>query len=270
MGRVTIDKHLLMTTGVRFMNDLVLVEKNGPIAILTLNRSARHNSLVPEFLQELNKRISDISADNSIRAVILQANSPSFSTGGDMKGFLDHMDNLQSYATEIVGLLNETILALLALPGPLIALVHGLVTGGSIGLVLAADIVLVTPEASFTPYYSVVGFSPDGGWTALLPKIIGPKRTFEIIARNLTITAEIAVELGLASSVVPADSIRERGLELARQLCQMKAGSVRRTKTLLVKSTDTVAADLERERKQFVQQIASEEARYGIEAFFRH
>ena len=244
---------------------LVLTDRLGSIAVLTLNWVERHNSLVPVLLEELLAALADVAADSGVRAVVLQANGRSFSTGGDVAGFAAHRGDLAAYASEIVGLLNQAILALVELPVPVVAAVHGIVTGGSLGLVLGCDVVLVAPEASFTPYYSVVGFSPDGGWTAMLPGIIGPKQAAEVLLRNLTITAEQAVAWGLASRIVPAESIRDEARAVAQDLAAKKPGSVRHTRRLLAQGD--WAARLEAERAHFVEQIVTEEARQGISAF---
>jgi 2-(1,2-epoxy-1,2-dihydrophenyl)acetyl-CoA isomerase len=249
------------------MSSLVLTERTGPVAIVTLNRPERHNSLVPALLHELLAALEGIRAAPDVRAVVLQANGRSFSTGGDLRGFYVHLDDLASYARRIVGQLNQVILALIELPVPVVAAVHGMVTGGSLGLVLGCDVVLVAPGASFAPYYSVVGFSPDGGWTALLPGFVGHKRAAEILYRNGTMSAEQAVAWGLASRVVPADSIREEALRIATGIAAGKRGSIAAGKRLLQPALGDVAARLEAERIRFVEQIGTEEARQGIVTF---
>lgn len=249
------------------MNQLVLLERTESIAVLTLNRPERHNSLVPALLDELLSTLKKLAGEPWVRAVVLQASGRSFSTGGDVRGFSAHLDDLEAYAGEIVGLLNRVILALVGLPVPVVAAVHGIVTGGSLGLVLGADTVLVAPEASFTPYYSVVGFGPDGGWTAMLPAIIGSKRTAEVLLCNRTITAEQAVAWGLASRVVPGNLIRDEAFCVACDIAGKKPGSVRHTRRLLGMAYGDLAGRLEAERVRFVEHITSEEARQGIVAF---
>jgi enoyl-CoA hydratase/carnithine racemase len=251
----------------RSVSQSVLLERSGPVAILTLNRPERHNSLVPPLLQEMLAALETIRAQAAVRAVLLQANGRSFSTGGDVQGFYNHLDTLETYANAVVGLLNRVILTLLDLPVPIVAAVHGIVTGGSLGLVLAADIVLVTPETSLTPYYSVVGFSPDGAWTALLPAVIGPKRAAAVLMLNQTITAEQAVGWGLAQRMVPVERIREAALGTAQEIASKKAGSLLHTKRLLGLTYGEVATLLETERSRFVQQITTKEARSGIVDF---
>ncbi len=249
------------------MNELVQYERLGPVAILTLNRPERHNSLVPELLEALLARLAQIEAEPGVQAVVLQANGRSFSTGGDVGGFADHLASLETYALRIVGLLNQAILALLRLPAPAVAAVQGIVSGGSMGLVLACDLVLVAPEVTFTPYYSVVGFSPDGGWTAMLPAIIGPKQAAAILMRNQAIAADKALAWGLVNQIVAADRLRSQALEVAQDIAAKKPGSIRHTKRLLLGSQGDVARRLEEERQRFAHQIATPEARQGIAAF---
>lgn len=251
------------------MGDLVLTDIEGPIARLTLNRPTRHNSLIPAILEELVAVLGDIQANPQVRVVLLGAKGLSFSTGGDVLGFYEHLDSIGDYAERMLGLLNDTIMAMLSLQVPVIAAVQGIVTGGSLGLVLAADIVLVTPEASFTPYYSVVGFSPDGGWTALLPDFIGAKRVAGVLMTNRTITAEEAVAWGLANCLISSQEIHAQALKTAEQIAAMKPGSLRSARTLLWRDPDQVKSRLDAERIAFVKQIQSEEARMGMEAYLK-
>jgi 2-(1,2-epoxy-1,2-dihydrophenyl)acetyl-CoA isomerase len=246
---------------------LVLVGRNGPVVTLTLNRADRHNSLVPELLTEMLSGIEAVAADESVRAVVLAAAGRSFSTGGDVRGFYEQGDRVAEYARQTVGLLNEVIVAMLAVPQPIIAAVHGMVTGGSLGLVLGSNIVLVSPEATFTPWYNVVGFSPDGGWTALLPVVIGRQRAARVLLTNATITAEQAVAWGMASDIVPAENIAARAAEIADVIAGMQPGSVRHTKVRLSGDLAAIAAGLEDERRHFVDQIVTAEAREGMARF---
>lgn len=249
------------------MSELVLRDARAPIATLTLNRPERHNSLVPELLRELLSALDGLREQTELRTLILQANGRSFSTGGDVQAFYDHREQIETYAHEIVGLLNRVIVALIELPVPIVAAVHGIVTGGALGLVLASDIVLVAPEASFTPYYSVVGFSPDGGWTAMLPPLIGQKRASEILLLNQTISAEQAVAWGIANRIVTADRIRDEARAIAESLAQKKWSSLQHTKRLLWQDSSILAASLEEERIRFCEQSVTVAAREGMQAF---
>ncbi len=248
------------------MNALVWREQTKSIATLTLNRPERHNSLIPELLNDLLLALNDVAG---ARVMVLQANGRSFSTGGDVRAFYDQRDEAAAYAQRIVGLLNETIEALLRFPAPTIAAVHGRVTGGSIGLVLACDLVIVSPQASFTPYYNVVGFSPDGGWTALLPGLIGYARTAESLLTNATITAQQAVEWGIANRLVEASRVREEARTLAESIAALKINSGRRTIQLLRAHKLAARPGLRAELQQFVEQIVTAEAQAGMRDFLK-
>lgn len=249
------------------MSELVLRQINGPVAVLTLNRPERHNSLVPALLAELLAHLTAVATDTDLRALVLQANGRSFSTGGDARGFVEHAADIAAYSAGIVGLLNKCLLALIDLPLPVITAVQGQTTGGSMGLVLASDLVLAAPEASFTPFYSVVGPSPDGGWTALLPRIIGRRRAAAVLYNNETITAETAVALGLANELVPQAQLRSRALALAQDIAAKKRGSIRRTKQLLWADRAEIAAALENERAHFIQEMSEGAGLTGFQTF---
>ena len=245
---------------------MILLDFDPPLATVTLNRPERHNSLVPELLKQLLAALAEVAARQDVRVLILQANGRSFSTGGDLGGFVEHRDDLKPYAEGLVGLLNETIVTLIDLPVPVVAAVHGIVTGGSLGLVLASDVALVTRQASFTPFYSVVGFSPDGGWTALLPDVIGQKRPADLLLTNGTMTAEQAVAWGLASRLVPEEDLQREARATALTVAAMQPGSVQAIRRRLWADVP-VAQRLEAERRSFVDQIVTAEAQAGMWAF---
>jgi 2-(1,2-epoxy-1,2-dihydrophenyl)acetyl-CoA isomerase len=249
------------------MARIVLQETIGPVAVVTLNRPERHNSLVPDFLREIFAAVAAVSPTPTIRALVLQANGRSFSTGGDALGFVEHSDDIELYAREIVGLLNQVILALIDLPVPVVTAVHSIVTGGALGFILGSDIVLMAPEASFTPYYSVVGPSPDGGWAGLLPLLIGPRRAAEVLYLNGTIDAGTAVSWGIANRIVPADRIRAEALAVANNIAAKKPGSIGHTKQLLNWHREELAARLDAELDHFVDQMVNGEGLAGFEEF---
>ncbi len=246
---------------------LVILEKEAPLATITLNRPQRHNSLVPALLHELLEAIGAVDADPDISVLLLQANGRSFSTGGDVRVFYDQRANLAAYAQEIVGLLNKVILRMLELRLPIVTAVHGMVSGDSLGFLLASDIVLIAPGANITPWYSVLGFSPNGGWTALLPTLIGQRRTAEILIQNRAISPQAAVAYGLANRVVAAGLIRLTARRIATEIAEKSAGSIRATKALLNGRYPNLEQALEAECTEFVRQIQTAEAQQGMAKF---
>ncbi|MBU2510436.1 enoyl-CoA hydratase/isomerase family protein [bacterium] len=251
------------------MGNQVLVATEGARGILTLNLPKRHNSLTPDFLESILIGINELNDNPEVKVILLKAEGISFSTGGDVRVFRERLADISLYSEEIVGALNQVMIAMVKISIPIITCVQGMVTGGSLGLVLASDIILVTHEASFTPYYSVVGFSPDGGWATILPRIIGQKRAAEVLLLNETITAEKAVLWGLANRLVDKEELFNEARKIANVLIENKTGSIARTKNLLWQDIDQLERLLEKERQQFVEQIQTDEARVGLQAFLR-
>jgi len=237
------------------------------VATITLDRTARHNTLVPEFIAALREAFRTADSTPDVAAVVLVANGPTFSTGGDVRGFWDHRNQLAAYARATVGGLHALMVEMMRLPKPIVTAVHGIVTGGSLGLVLASDIVLVSPDASFTPWYAVVGFSPDGGWTALLPDRIGATRVADVLHTNRTITAEEAIAWGLASRLVPSATIRHAARASAVEIGSLRQGPQRSIKRLRGTDIDQVIDRLAAEEDAFISQIVTDEAQRGMAQF---
>jgi len=248
---------------------LVRLETAGGVARVTLCRKGMQNALVPELLEDLLQVLGQVRRDPGARAVLLAAEGPAFSIGGDMRRFQKERGNLLAYSTRLVGLLNEAILALVELPQPVVAAVHGVVTGGSLGLVLAADLVYLAPRAVFKAHYTTAAFGPDGGWTALVPRLAGLRRAASALMLNRTIRAEDAVEWGLATAEAPADTLLEVAGAAAARLASFPAGTLRAAKDLLWGDRAALAAGLEAERRHFLELVAQPAAMEGVDAFLR-
>lgn len=247
---------------------LVRVHDDGPVRVVTLNRPERHNALVPELIDGVRAAIRGAAAAPTVRAVVLAAEGGNFSTGGDVAEFASRSGpKLTRYAREIVGGLNAMMIELIALDVPVVAAVHGAVTGGSLGFVLASDVVVASPNATFTPYYVDVGFSPDGGWTALLPDRIGSARAMFIQVDNRILDARTAHDWGLIAELVTSGDVRAAAVERAKGFAAKKPAAIRRTKRLLWGDLAAISARLDAELESFVEQVVTEEATTGMAAF---
>lgn len=257
---------------------LVSLTLDDGTAAITLDRPERHNALVPALLDDLLAAI-EAARSQDVFALTLTGRGRSFSTGGDIAGFLaartDTADTagITAYAGTLVAKLNDAILALAAFPAPVIAAVNGPVTGGSTGLVLAADIVLMTEDAFLQPYYVDVGFAPDGGWTALLPERIGAARAARIQMLNERIDAETAHNLGLADRVVARDRLPHAIAETLETLRAKEPTSLRTTRGLIwsARRREALRRDLEAERQAFLGLIGRDCVAERMRAFLgRH
>lgn len=248
---------------------LVRIERADAVARVVLCRVGMHNALVPELLADLIAALAGLKDDASCRAIVLAADGPAFSIGGDMRRFQRERGDLRAYGHGLVGQLNEAILALIDLPQPVVAAVHGIVTGGSIGLVLAADLVMLAPHVVFKAHYVTAGFGPDGGWTALASRLAGRRRAAAALLQNRSIRADEAVAWGLANEIVSAETLQDEATRAARRMAAYPVGTLRAAKRLLWGDRAQLAADLEAERTRFVELIAEPAALAGVDAFLR-
>lgn len=244
---------------------LVRQAREGDVAIVSLNRPARHNALVPELLTALLAALGDAGARDPA-ALVLTAEGRSFSTGGDLRGFFEHRDAIGAYAERLVGLLNDVILALYRLPFPTICAVQGEVCGGSLGLLLPCDRIVMHRDAGIAPWYRTVGFSPDGGWAAMLPGVIGRRQAADWILSDARYGAARCLELGLAQQVADGDAL-PAALDWAREVAQMGRSGARSALSLLRGDGDNLARRLEAEKAAFVRQAQSLGALAGIDRF---
>lgn len=250
----------------------VLCDKRGDVAWLTLNRPERHNSLVPEVTDALQETLAGLAAVPPA-ALVLSARGPSFSTGGDLSAFLlaaeTSRDALRAFASHLVGGLHACLMRIIRLHVPVISMVQGPVTGGSAGFVFASDFVLMAEDAFLQPYYSQVGFAPDGGWTALLPDLIGAREAFAILAENRRIDAKKAVSLGLATVTAPAERLREHVDALLADLAGKQAASIHDSHRLIWDEDRCRHAEqrLHAEETRFVERILEPETTAAMKRF---
>ncbi|WP_428646726.1 enoyl-CoA hydratase/isomerase family protein [Roseibium sp.] len=236
-----------------------------------LSRPERHNALVPELIADLRAAIVKAGEAEPV-ALVLSGRGHSFSTGGDISGFLAHagsLKELRTYAEELVGGLHDAILDLLAFPAPVLAAVNGPVTGGSTGLMLAADMVAMSERAFVQPYYCEVGFAPDGGWTALLPDRIGTAAALRIQYLNERIGAEKARALGIADSVRPLSQL-EAEIDAWTSAIGQGFGQTHKATRANVWDAERLGAvrhRLDREKDRFLDLVARPETLSGMKDF---
>jgi enoyl-CoA hydratase/carnithine racemase len=246
---------------------LIKLSRKGNVAILSLDRPGRHNALVPALLKQFLSAIgSDECQDADV--LILRAEGPSFSTGGDLLGFQQNRSAIRDYAAELVGLLNQVIVAIFGHRVPVACAVKGQVTGGSLGFLLASDWVVMHANATITPWYSEVDFSPDGGWVAMLPDIIGHEQARDWISHNKCNDADTCHALGLAHEVTTGDC-DARALEWALSVTNLQNGGSVQSTALSNQDSKELACRLEAERAAFVEQVGTSQALNGIDRFLR-
>lgn len=240
---------------------LVRVAHAGPVAALTLTRPARSNALVPELLLDLCVALEQIGRRPETRVLILGVEGDSFSIGGDLHDLAAGMSApaLQNYAAEVAGLLNQAVLALLRLPQPVVAAVQGPVVGGSLGLVLASDLVVMADDAVIEVRQAGAGLAPESGRSALLPRLVGARRAAACLLLDFSLGAREALDWGVVNQLVPASEVAAAVRRAAEGIAAAPEAATRAAKRLV--GHETALADietaLEAERQRFVAAIAS-------------
>ncbi|MEN0653818.1 MULTISPECIES: enoyl-CoA hydratase/isomerase family protein [Hyphobacterium] len=247
---------------------LVRHERQGGVSLVTLDRPERGNALVPGLLASLQAALDTAALQGG--PLVLTGSGKAFSTGGDIGGFLDHAgsaETLRAYAGDLVGALNRVILALRRHPGTVIAAVNGPVTGGSLGLALAADRILITDTTFVQPYYAVMGFAPDGGWTALLPQRIGAARASGWIATDARLYADELLRIGLADRICTPAGLTPAALAEARAAIPLDPAILLEARRLAGTDSGDLAPALEAEREAFLDKVVRPETLDRMRAF---
>ena len=231
------------------MNDFVLVDRPRPsIALVTLNRPERMNSMAFDVMVPLGKVLREITYDNSVRVVVLTGAGRGFSSGADHKsaGSVPHVDGLTrpTYALRSMEVLDEVILALRRLHQPVIAAVNGAAIGGGLCLALACDIRVASSEA----YFRAAGINngltaSELGLSYLLPRAIGTTRAFELMLTGRDVDADEAERVGLVSRTVSPAKLLETCYEIAERIVGFSRPGIELTKRTLWSGLD--AANLE-------------------------
>ena len=194
------------------MPEQVLVDIAGDLATVTLNRPDRRNSLSESMLLDLGAALTRAAAPTSVRAVIIAAAGPVFSSGHD---FADMADRDVDAMRRLLGVCTEVMLGLARLPVPVVACVQGIATAAGCQLVASCDLAVAVDEATFaTP-------GGRGGWFCHTPMVavaraIGARRALELGMTGDAIDARTAIAWGLVNRVVPRAQLVEETHKLAR------------------------------------------------------
>ncbi|GBE66100.1 putative enoyl-CoA hydratase echA12 [Mycobacterium sp. MFM001] len=227
----------------------VLVEHPRPsIALITLNRPERMNSMAFDVMVPLKAALEEITYDNAVRAVVLTGAGRGFSSGADHKsaGEVPHVQGLTrpTYALRSMEILDDVILALRRLHQPVIAAVNGAAIGGGLCLALACDIRIASSGA----YFRAAGINngltaSELGLSYLLPRAIGSSRAFELMLTGRDVDAEEAERIGLVSRHVPDDQLLDTCYAMAERIAAFSRPGIELTKRTLWTGLD--AASLE-------------------------
>jgi enoyl-CoA hydratase len=230
------------TKGVKLRYEQIILDRQGQIAILTINRPDRRNAYGLTTVEEIHAAFDELDSDTDTRVLIMTGAGPAFCAGLDMK---DGIESWPLVGGKVQGRyriqkrLASMVLRLREIPQPVIAAIHGPAVGGGLALAAAADIRVADTTARFNAAFIKLGLSAgDDGVTWLLPRLIGPSMAAELLYTGRFIESEEALRIGLVNRVVTDGSCLGAAKEVAQQILGNSPFGIRMTKELLNFSLD--------------------------------
>lgn len=244
----------------------VEVQTRGHVALVTLNRPEAGNAISLRLAMDLLAAALSCARSPAVRAVVLTGAGRNFCFGGDLRA-ISAQDAPDGYVRELTGYLHAAISHFVRMHAPVIAAVNGTAAGAGVGLAAMADLALCGAGSKFTLAYTQAGLTPDAGTSFFLPRLLGSRRSAELLLTNRVLPAPQALDWGLVNEVVEDTRLLERALELAASLARGATGALGRTKRLAAHALGALESHMVLESETIAARVASAEGQEGIRAF---
>jgi len=248
--------------------ETLLYEVREGVAYITLAREKAANALDLQMCRDLQEAALACQEDRAVRAVVLGARGRMFCAGGDLVSFRAAEDEVPQLLRRMTIHLHAAISILARMDAPVIAAVGGTAAGAGFSLVCAADLAVAGESARFTMAYTRAGLAPDGSSTYTLPRLIGRRRTLELMLTNRLLSAQEALEWGIVNRVVPDSEVGATAEQLARSLADgptLAFGSIKRL--VLRSGAESLESQMELESRAIAEAARTADGREGVRAF---
>jgi len=247
------------------MPEVILEEKEGRVAVLTVNRPDKLNALNQQVRDEVLEILARLERDESVGVVVLTgAGEKSFIAGADIGEFEGRSPFDQRRAMRSPRIFD----VMATFPKPVIAMINGFCLGGGCELAMSCDLRIASDTARFGQPEIKLGLIPGGGGTQRLPRLVGLGQALRLILTGDMIDAREAEKIGLVDQVVPAGELRETTLELAQKMASMSPLTLRVAKESVRASQRMgIEEGLLYERDLFCLCFSTEDKEEGVEAF---
>jgi enoyl-CoA hydratase/carnithine racemase len=249
---------------------ILLRERLGSISVLTLNRPEARNSLSEGLIAELHATLREIHDDTSVRAVVIGANGPAFSSGHDMKELTSRRtdgDRGRAYFAEIMNACSAMMQAIVHLPKPVVAAVQGVATAAGCQLVASCDLAIASEAATFATPGVDIGLFCSTPMVAL-SRNVSRKQAMEMLLTGEPISARAAQQIGLVNRVVAAGTERDAAIALAEKVALKSAYTVKLGKAAFYRQAEMNLADAYRYAAEVMtENMMARDAEEGIGAF---
>jgi len=223
---------------------LVLVERDGDVALLTLNDPQRRNAMTEAMGRALAGVVRDLAGEDRLRAVVLSGAGRSFSAGGDLDmieakaraGVADPGGPAREASRRFMREFYGLFLCIRDLPCPSVASIHGAAIGAGLCVALACDLRVAARDARLALNFARLGIHPGMAATWTLPRLVGPARAAELLFTGRSLDGAEAERIGLVNRAVPEAEVVGAALELAREIAAAAPRAVRGAKRSLAGS----------------------------------
>jgi enoyl-CoA hydratase/carnithine racemase len=245
----------------------LLVENDGPVAVITLNNPDMRNAFVDEMHDGLQEIWGWLSADHSVGSVVLTGAGKAFSAGGNVPGFIRSYEDPDHRRLSLRGA-RRLMDAMAEFPKPVVAAVNGPAVGLGCSVAVSCDIVLIAESAFLADTHVDIGLVCGDGGAVAWPLMMSFLKAKEYLLTGDRIPASEAVALGLANRVVPDGALMDEAMSLAHRLADKPRQAIQETKRALnlhLQSAISLVAPfaLSAEAESF----ASDDVRKSIEKF---
>lgn len=258
--------HVWIHTERAMIMDKVLLQKDGNVAIITINNPKALNALSTEVLQDLEAAVLDVKNDKDIYAVIVTgAGEKSFVAGADIA---EMKDKTVEEAAEYGRFGNKVFRDIETLEKPVIAAINGFALGGGNELAMACDIRLAAENAVFGQPEVGLGITPGFGGTQRLARLIPVGLAKEIIYTGRNIKAPKALEIGLVNALYPLEELMPAALKMAKGIAKNAPLAVAASKKAINEGLNqTIDGGIATEVTEFSGCFATEDQKYGMDCF---
>lgn len=244
------------------MSQHVIVETQDRVTRIELNRPEKKNALSPEMYAAIAQALAAADADAGVRAVLIHGQSGCFTSGNDVKDFLELPRAMG--ASPASGFLR----AISTAKKPLVAAVGGAAIGVGTTMLLHCDLVYAAPNARLQMPFVPLGLLPEAASSLLLPAMAGYRRAAEMLLLGGPFGADKALAAGIITEIVPEGELLERARQAAAALAALPPASVQMTKELMKRGlAQGVQERMTEELQLFGERLRSPEAKEALRAF---